>query len=273
MASRTGHRRRAAAMPSRSPAMIRTIPFPGRLARRSTSRASESRASTPETARKLPASATGSIRWKSSMSKTPPSALSHCMAINSADLPGDLPTSIISARLGRTRGPCLETSHSDTMYAVSRASIDLPLPGGPTRTMCDAGSALPPASTRRRFTCRAFTTDWIFSLAPAWPTMWSRASIGSYESLIEDPAGPGRGSQCSLSSSPSIFLQSAIGTNMPKPALQRNNRTPSHLPSHADVVRLSSRRMPTTVAPLANTAGPTNMTVPFLPPTSALSPT
>ena len=156
-ASRGGHRRLAAAMPSASPARMSTTPLPAFLARRSTSAASASIASIPGLSRTLPASLVGSIRWKLSMSKTPPSAFSHCCAMSSAVRPGPRPIATRSAREGRTRGPCRDTSHSLTMCATSRASIDLPEPAAPASTTCGAGSARPPACTRRWFTCSALT--------------------------------------------------------------------------------------------------------------------
>ena len=220
------------------------------------------------------------------MSSTPPSAFSHCCATSSAVRPGARPSATRSARLGRTSGPCLETSHSLTMCATIRASMDLPTPGAPESTTCGAGSARPPAATRRRFTCSAFTIPRIFALAASWPMTRASASSGSYGSfawsdpspprapsppLAPDPAGF-KHSHSSSSFSSSTFFTSSTGTKIPNPGLHRNRRSPSYFPSHSLVARFSSRRMPTTTPPPANSAGPTNITVPRRPPTSARSP-
>mmetsp|Transcript_13354 Transcript_13354/g.56092 ORF Transcript_13354/g.56092 Transcript_13354/m.56092 type:complete len:348 (-) Transcript_13354:6-1049(-) len=83
---------------------------------------------------------------------------------------------------------------------------------------------------------------------------------------------PTSDSQSSSSFSSSTFLTSSTGTKIPNPGLHRNNRSPSYFPSHSLVALFSSSLRPTTTPPPANSAGPTNMTVPFRPPTSARSP-
>mmetsp|Transcript_11169 Transcript_11169/g.36900 ORF Transcript_11169/g.36900 Transcript_11169/m.36900 type:complete len:780 (+) Transcript_11169:4472-6811(+) len=279
-ASSWGHDRRAAATPSASPARINTMPLPAFRARRSTSVASASMASYPGASRDTPTASPvpGSMRWKSSMSSTPPSAFSHCCATSSAVRPGARPSATRSTRFGRTSGPCLLTSHSLTMCATILASIDLPTPGAPVSTTCGAGSARPPAATRRRFTCSALTMAWILRFASCFPTTRSSALTGSSDDDADSPftppelppAGPGASSSSSAASS--TFVTSSTGTKIPNPGLHRNNRSPSYFPSHSLVVRFSSSRNPTTTPPPANSAGPTNITVPLRPPTSPRSP-
>mmetsp|Transcript_6164 Transcript_6164/g.21054 ORF Transcript_6164/g.21054 Transcript_6164/m.21054 type:complete len:674 (-) Transcript_6164:380-2401(-) len=257
------------ASPSLSPAITSTTlsrppPSPSALLASSTQRA---RASTTSRACSSPGSA--ATRWCASSSRsTPPAAfLMSAAAASREPLRLGLMMSAPGRHEAATRGPRRVQSKSATRRAARRAMVVLPDPALPATTKWLARSAMPPAAARFSFTSSTLLSAAREALAAAAPTR--------RRSSMSRSTGPRAPAPATLAAPASRgrALTSSTRQKRPKPGLHRKNLSPSFLPSQSLVVRLLSRRIPTTTLPCAKSAGPTYMTSPVRSATCARSPT
>mmetsp|Transcript_38978 Transcript_38978/g.116327 ORF Transcript_38978/g.116327 Transcript_38978/m.116327 type:complete len:259 (+) Transcript_38978:1358-2134(+) len=224
--------------------------------------------------------------YASSMKSTPPSARLTASEVSCAVSPWCAP--IRSLRVTSISWPFLSTPSDLKSRATSRATVVLPVPGLPRKSMCSVRASLTPSSERRRCTTAAFCNERSISLTASSPITRSNsasrsklacstASAASSSAATADgsrafgPPRSSRGARCGGRGRPPAACAcspvppsaprarnsaSSIGMYRPWPGVHRKYRSPRYLPSQSVVVRFVSSRSPATSRPRAKSAGP-----------------